>query len=401
MMMKFKAHLWLCMAGLLTALAIGPAMAGKHGHRCVVPLHPGQQPFKGTLAYRNSWLGNDFYYDRSYVVLYSFEVIPGHHYTLGFSCPAAARNVAVSLFDKWPYASGAQRFTLPMGPALHSGRKTLHYRWGMGIARDSKDTLLYVAVEVPAREPAGDQLPYTIFLSNRSPRPMSNRQPGITYLRGPTDFMLVGDQQPIAYVVQEEEKTAAGVKAVPLPIPGDLIQNSSFSEGLNYWQPHRDYIENQAVTTFALEADGLKFSSDTTSPREGIMQRIEKDVSNAQTLYLRADIKVVRQALGGTGLDGRTAPLAIAVCYQDLNGKKHCEKNSFWRGFYALAPGEGQQRTNGQKVSTDLWYRYIFDMMQLDPKPKYIHFIALEGSGWAQREAWVKNIHLIKKGTAQ
>jgi hypothetical protein len=401
MMMKRPALLWFCTAGLLVVLVIGPALAGGQGYRRVVPLQPGQQPFKGTLAYRNSWLGNDTVYDGGYGVLYAFEVIPGHPYTLGFSCPAGAGNVAVSLFNKWPYAPDARRYTLPMGPALHSGRKTLQYRWQMGIARASRDTLLYVAVEVPSKEPVRDKFAHTIFLSDQPARPMSSMNRGVTYLRGPADLVLVGSQQPIAYVVQEEEKTAAGVMATPLPIPGDLIQNSAFSEGLNYWQPHRDGLQNQDVTGIVLETEGLKFSSDTPSPGEGIVQRIEKDVSDAQALYLRADIKVVRQALGGTGPDGRTAPLAIAICYQDINGKAHCQKEGFWRGFYTLEPGQEQQCANGQKVPADLWYRYIFDMMQLQPKPKYIYSIALESSGWARREAWVKNIHLIKKGTAQ
>lgn len=399
-MMKRKAHRWLCLAGFLSVLAIASAMAGTYGYSRVVPLHPGQRPFNGTLAYRNRWLNNDFYYKRSYIALYSFEVIPGKDYTLGFSCPAGESNVAVSLFNKWPYAADARRFTLPMGPALHPGLKIAHFRWSMGIARDSVDTLLYVAVEVPLRDLVRDRFPHSIFLSNQPVRPMSSMGRGTTYLRGPADFLLVGNEQPIAYVVQKEEKTAAGVEAAPLPIPGDLIQNSAFADGLNHWQPHRDYLENRAVTTFVLEAEGLKLSSTGPFAREGLMQRIESDVSDAQALYLRADIKVVRQALGGTGSDGRTAPLAIAVCYRDINGKKHCQKDIFWRGFYILEPAEGQQRINGQKVPAALWYRYIFDMMQLTPKPKYIYFIALESAGWAQREAWVKNIHLIKKGTA-
>lgn len=399
--MKFKARQWLYMTGLCMALAIGPATAGVHGYRRVIALQPGQQPFQGTLAYRNSWLSNDFYYDRSYAVLYSFEVIPGRDYTLGFSCPAWVRTVAVSLFDKWPYAPDARRRTLPMGPVVRSARKTVRYRWSLGISPVSVDTLLYVVVEVQATAPVKNAFPHTIFLSAQPARPLSTMKQGITYLRGPGEFLLVGNQQPIAYVVQKEEKkSVAENEAAPLPIPGDLIQNSAFSDGLNHWRPHRDYLENGDVSTFALQAEGLRFSTAEPSAREGVMQPIEKDVSDAKALLLRADVKVDRQALGGTGTDGHTAPLAIAVCYEDRAGKQHCGKDSFWRGFYSLEPAEGQQCANGQKVPPDLWYRYIFDMMQLEPKPKYIHFIALESSGWAQRVAWVKNIHLIKKGTA-
>ena len=397
--LKTKVRRWLMMIGLCMTLVIGPASAGAHGYRRVIALQPGQQPFQGTLAYRNSWLGNDFYDDRSKAVLYSFEVIPGKTYTLGFSCPAWARQVAVSLFDKWPYASDARRHTLPMGPVVRSARKKIRYRWSLGIAPASVETLLYVAVEVQSTASGKDAFPHTIFLSSQPTRPLSTMQQGITYLRGPGDFLLVGDRQPIAYVVQKEESGAAGREGKPLPIPGDLIQNSCFADGLNHWRPQRNYFENWEVNSFALQADGVKFSSSTSSAREGIMQSIEKDVSDAQALYLRADIKVDRQTLGGTGQDGHTAPLAIAICYEDRKGNPHCQNESYWRGFYSLEPGEGEHRRNGQKVPQGLWYRYIFDMMQLAAKPKYIHFIALEGSGWAQREAWVKNIHLIKKGT--
>jgi hypothetical protein len=402
MTMPRNIKVWLCLAaGLWVALSIVPAIGGMPDYRHVVPLRPGRQPFKGTLAYRNSWLGSDSQNDSGYGVLYSFEVIPGNDYTLGFSRPALARNVTVSLFSKWPYASGARRYTLPMGPALHSGLKISRFRWHLGIARESVDTLLYVAVEAPSQELIRRKFPHSIFLDAHQSRSTTGMQRGITYLQGPADFLLVGSQQPIAYVVQEEEKAAAGIETTPLPIPGDLVQNSFFTNGLNHWQPHREYRENQAVTTFALQTQGVRLGSLEPSAVEGIMQRIEKDVGDARALYLRADIKVVRQTLGGTGTDGRTAPLAIAICYQDRNGEKHCGKDNFWRGFYMLEPAQGQQSANGQKVPENLWYRYIFDMMQLDPKPGYIYSIALEGSGWARREAWVKNIHLIKKGTVQ
>ncbi|HPR53476.1 MAG TPA: hypothetical protein PLU81_16915, partial [Deltaproteobacteria bacterium] len=181
--------------------------------------------------------------------------------------------------------------------------------------------------------------------------------------------------------------------------PGDLVHNGWFTQGLNYWKTHRNYEVNQDVTSFSLDKDGLRIFSTVSHEREGLIQQIDADVSDADTLILRADVRVDTQALGGTGPDGRQAPIAIAIGYEADIGEESTEQNIFWQGFYCLEPQEPNLSTNGQKVPQGLWYRYITNLMQMEPKPKRIRFISLEGSGWPQRDGWITDVHLIVKKT--
>jgi hypothetical protein len=128
------------------------------------------------------------------------------------------------------------------------------------------------------------------------------------------------------------------------------------------------------------------------------MQILQANVTDAASVILMADVQVREQTQGGLGPEGRDAPIAIAVGYRDASGKEEIRKSIFWKGFYALASEDPNKDSEGQKVLRGQWYRTIFDLMQLEPKPATILFISLEGSGWPDREGWIRDVHLIKSG---
>ena len=370
-----------------------------HTHRQVIELNVYDRPYPKAIPYENTWLDRNGHFAGSFFILYSVEVIPGENYTLGFSCPAANRNASVTLFDRWPYSHGVKRIKLPMGPHVRTNRKRLKYRWNMGISSKSSSTLLYIAVAVRSGDIAGNSsMAHTIFFTTFKTKPMSTMGQGITYLQGPNEFILAGEQDSVSYVVKKPVSSFDLSKIPTRPIPGDLIKNAWFKDGLNYWKPHKNYSISQDVDFFSLHADGLKIFSLSENNKAGILQVIEKDVSDSDTLTLRVDVKVDKQTLGGTGTDGKDAPIAVAVSYTACDGKDDPGSNIFWKGFFSLDPVEPMKSANGQKVPEGLWYRYIFNLMQLKPKPSFINFISLEGSGWPEREGWVKDVHLIKRG---
>ena len=374
--------------------------APRHPQRQVIELRLNAQPFPGTIPYRNSWLGNDSLINGRYEALYLIELIPGRSYTLGMACrPPYFQDLAVTLYDRWPSSPGVRRYTLPMGPLVRTKADRLEYRWGIGISPKRTSTLLYLAVEGRPANAEPTFLPHIVFLSSEPPQPASRVGKGITYLQGPQDLVLAGERDQVSYIVTRPEgESAPETTAAVLPLPGDLIQNGWFRDGLNHWNPHRDYVIDQDVSSFSLLTDGLRIYSTTSHAREGVIQYLDADVSDAETLILRADVKVDHQALGGTGPEGRDAPLAITVGYEDARGESHARGGRFfWQGFYMLDPTEPNLDTNGQKVPQGLWYRYIMNLMQLDPKPIKINYISLEGSGWPTREGWIKDVHLIKK----
>ncbi len=393
----------LCMlaAGLLAAPPV-QATAPWASRWHVVELMLDSRPYPGAIPYRNSWLNTSHHLSGGYAVLYSIELIPGGYYTLGLSCPSYARDMAVVLFDRWPGSPGARMVTLPMGPLVRTSTTSLEYRWNLGIAPQSTSTLLYVSVEGRPSEPKHLELPHTVFVRSTQTKPSSRVGRGITYLQGPQNLVLTGEREQVAYLVRKpevEREAEAGTTSMVMAIPGDLVHNGWFTQGLNYWKPHRNYEVNQDVSSFSLDKDGLRIFSTVSHEREGLVQLLDADVSNADTLILRADVRVDTQALGGTGPDGRQAPIAIAVGYEADTGEKSTGQNIFWQGFYCLDPQEPNISENGQKVPQGLWYRYIINLMQIEPKPRHIRFIALEGSGWPQRDGWITDVHLIMKKT--
>lgn len=370
-----------------------------NSHRQVIELNVDNRPYPKAIPYENIWLDRNGHFDGSFIILYSVEVLPGENYTLGFSCPAANRKAAVTLFDRWPYSNGVKRIKLPMGPYVRTNRKILKYRWSLGISSKSSSTLLYIAVVVrPVGVAGNSSMAHTIFFTTFKTKPMSTMGQGITYLQGPNEFILAGAQESVSYIVKKPVSSFDLNKIPTHPIHGDLIKNAWFKDGLNFWKPHKNYSISKDVDFFSLQAEGLKISSLSEKSKAGILQVIEKDVTHADTLTLRVDVKVDKQTLGGTGPDGKDAPIAVAVNYTVRNDKSDSGSNIFWKGFFSLDPVEPMKSVNGQKVPEGLWYRYIFNLMQLKPKPKFINFISLEGSGWPEREGWVKDVHLIKRG---
>lgn len=369
---------------------------GMYGPSYVTELQVGI-PF--TPQHLQPYPNRGFHYSGSLSLLYNVNLLPGN-YTLGLAYPATNRGVVVSLFDRWPYDSSAKRVELPMGPVVRTNTKRIDYHWMMGIAPSSTSTALYIVVEMPPTVGGYAPFPHTVYLmpSSASPLMGAARGVGVTSLQGPTDLVLVNERETVAYVIERPSKIEAKQTQTVLPIPGDLIRNPWFKDGLNQWTLQRDYRAVKDADTVSMTSQGVRLKSVRGRTREGLMQVIDADVAGADALVLRADIKVDRQTLPGTGSEGHEAPVAVAVCYTDASGVSHCQTKGFWQGFYALVPQDPYISANGERVPEGEWYRYIFDLMQLDPSPARIRSIFLEGSGWPEREAWVRDVHLILKG---
>jgi len=380
-------------AGAQTVFDIGGP--GERYDRCVVELPLGGHHRRDRELYP----ARGFRYSGSYSLVYLVNVLPGD-YSVVLSYPAttASLSPAVSIFDRWPHDAQARRFDLPMGPTVRTKPKKIEYRWHVGVSPKSTSTLLYISVEVPAGGYGSSVFPHSVSIISPPSMPMNTLEKGVTFLTGPMDLVLASGQGTVSYVVEKPEQAFDTTVLPVLPIPGDIVKNGSFRDGLNSWLPHRGRTVSQDVTSFALQDKALRITGTSGKVREGVMQKINADVSGAASLFLRADVKVTEQTLGGTGPEGIDAPIAIAVGYRDSSGKEARKDLLFWKGFYALSPEEPNKTASGQKVPKGAWYRYIFDLMQLDPKPATILFISLEGSGWPAREGWISEVHLIKSG---
>jgi len=343
--------------------------------------------------------GRDYPYSSGYQRTYLFNVLPGA-VSLVLSYPAGDfhLNPRVSVFDRWPYDPGANRYDLPMGPAAPADRRRIEFRWSMDISPASTSTLLYVSVEVPPGAGVPGPFPIEVFVTGPSPSPMFSMEKGITHLTGPSGLVLGGGQAPAALAADRAAQPFDAKSLPPVVVPGDLVRNGSFGDGLNHWTPHRDRVAADNVASVSLSDGILRLAASRDDAREGVMQKLHADVTGASSLLLMAEVMVKEQTQGGLGPEGRDAPVAIAVGYRSQSGGGETGGRVFWKGFYALDPENPGKETAGRKVSKGRWYRSVVDLMQLDPKPATILFLSLEGSGWPAREGWIRDVHLIQSG---
>jgi hypothetical protein len=350
--------------------------------------------------YQPVFAGNGFHYANSCTWIYLVNTLPGS-YNLNFSYPAGNINLnpVVSLFDRWPYDQMARRYELPMGPKGVKNRNQIEYRWDMGISRASTSSQLYIAVEMSSGMNCSTPFPHDINITAPALSPMYTLEKGVTFLQGPADLILTGGVDvSLSYAIDKTEQGFDAGILPAMPVKGDLIKNGSFKDGLSHWTPHRDRMPEDNVKTFSLSEGILKIKAADENVREGLMQEIGTDVKGAASVVLMADVMVKKQTQAGLGPDGKDAPIAIAVGYKDSAGGDNSKTLIFYKGFYSLKPEEKDKNSDGQLVIRDQWYRNIFDLMQLDPKPVSIQYISIEGSGWPAREGWIRDIHLIKSG---
>lgn len=183
-----------------------------------------------------------------------------------------------------------------------------------------------------------------------------------------------------------------------------VLATETFSSGLGSWYEETWYTKQSSGGEVVAGDGGLTFKGIQSNSRSGVMLDLNRDVSEFKKLNLEVIIEADIQTLEGTGWQGREAPVAVVVSYQGIDGSEHTSLGEdpnangqmFWRGFYYLDPTDKQSGIiNGVKVPQGQPYTFQFDLMSLNPKPKKIYFVALEGAGWKEREGKVSSISIL------
>lgn len=186
---------------------------------------------------------------------------------------------------------------------------------------------------------------------------------------------------------------------------GELVHNTGVRGGGNWvivGGPGGWYKPSNGGGEVSFDGDGVRFHSNAGNSRNGVIQNLNKDVSGCGSLVLSASVRNDQQTLTGTGWNGREAPIAVFVNYTDVNGTLHEQlsenpnlpQNMFWHGFYTLDPTGNSVSVHGTRVGRGATTSFNFDMMSLNPRPKFIHFIGAEGGGWAPRDGKLHNLSL-------
>ena len=158
--------------------------------------------------------------------------------------------------------------------------------------------------------------------------------------------------------------------------------------------------------------EGVTFKSLGANTRAGIRYDFaDNDLSGCDSVYLDIKGKVLKQALTGTGLDAREAPLAIVISYKDEDGTDHTTLNAFnegepddrtttrmyWLGFYIIG---GDSEEAGYKVDAGVAFDTGRDILyEFSKRPKRLNWIVIEGGGWHERVGLVQAVSIT--GTAK
>ncbi len=184
----------------------------------------------------------------------------------------------------------------------------------------------------------------------------------------------------------------------PLPAAQDFIVNGDFMDppdrGWNTLPAQQGIVPGEAgifplgdrrtVRIFRTE-------SNQVSAITGIIQTINKDVSDFRTIKLTADIRLHYQSLSGGGMLSSEYPLILRLKYRD----KYGSEAEWVHGFY-YQNTTNNPTVNGELVPVDVWVPFesgnLFEIA--DPTPLYITTLQIYASGW-DYESYVSNIRLI------
>jgi hypothetical protein len=190
-----------------------------------------------------------------------------------------------------------------------------------------------------------------------------------------------------------------------LPVEQNLIVNSDFSSPLGRgWEvqpsqrdaesdPYGDaeIVVQDGKTLLSLSRVGARTHGETS-----IIQRIDKDVRDFDSLKVSFEVMVDWQSLLGGGYESTEFPVMVELQYKDADGNS---RSQYW-GFYHRNPGTGpewRKMINGTKVPQGEWYLFETENLMRslgDIKPVRIDSVRVYASGWDWDSA-ITNISLL------
>jgi hypothetical protein len=209
-----------------------------------------------------------------------------------------------------------------------------------------------------------------------------------------------------------EVEIGAGQKALlsaaavtgPLPEGDQLVANGDFAQGYSDWklltvneQGRPEEPGQRALVTEdingreAIAMRVFRVSPSATHNETGLIQLINRDVSDYEALLLTASVKVDDQSLSGGGYLGYEYPVIIRVRYRTAEG----EQIDWSHGFFFQNP-ENRPTLNGQQVPKGQWVEYDGNLANLSARPAHLISIEVLGAGHTF-DGMIADISLIGK----
>jgi hypothetical protein len=222
-----------------------------------------------------------------------------------------------------------------------------------------------------------------------------------------------GDQQ---LVLSDEERAIVSLEGElsgPLPAARNLIVNGDFSLGELGWVIDIDSPDPSGRVVVSQDDSGQSFAQfqhDLTQPSEvSLIQTLNRDVSDIESLVLHMRVRVNAQSLSICGDKGTECPVMVRIDYVDAAGGEALQQ---WvHGFYAFDdPGLSIQlpvhcstcpppiSEPHNQVAWSTWFDYdsanLMDIMPKEIRPARIELIRVYASGHTY-DSMVTDIELL------
>jgi len=228
----------------------------------------------------------------------------------------------------------------------------------------------------------------------------------VTTRLGQAEVIAQGEQ----VTLNQEERAVVqpnSPPSPPLPSAQNLLVNSNFSPVTfdEAWETYSIQPIESVTTTVQLTTFQDRFvlqlhseGADNIHSETGVIQLVNKDVRDFQSLRLFAEVRLVRQTLPGGGQLGSEFPIMLHIAYKDANNNDR----DWFHGFYYAPPPENyilydQPDNSSERIARFIWYPYesVNLLTTLGPaKPIFIKSVRIYSSGWIY-EAMVANISLL------
>ena len=192
----------------------------------------------------------------------------------------------------------------------------------------------------------------------------------------------------------------------PLPAAQNLLADSNFTKEFeDTWEVYQitpiesitttaEVVNFQNQSVLNLRSEG----EDNIHSEVGVIQMVNKDVRDFQSLRVFAEVRLLDQTLPGGGQLGSEFPIMLNVAYRDAEGNER----DWFHGFYYEPPPENyilynQPDNSSERIARFIWYPYesVNLLTTLGPtKPVYIRSIRIYASGWIY-DSMVANISLL------
>lgn len=192
----------------------------------------------------------------------------------------------------------------------------------------------------------------------------------------------------------------------PLPAAQNLLDqrnfDSSFTES---WETYNiepiesvtttvDVVIFQNRSVLSMQSQG----EDNVHSEVGVIQQVNKDVRDFQSLRVFAEVRLINQSLPGGGQLGSEFPIMLHVAYKDAEGNDR----DWFHGFYYAPSPENyilyeQPDNSSERIARFIWYPYesVNLLTALGPaKPAFVKSIRIYASGWIY-DAMTANISLL------